>query len=111
MKKLKRFQNEHDGEELSPDQQAAASNETLIDNLMAKHENDDDVQELVKRFAHAIECIAQPNLYHRDDVKQFVSGTLKSLLPRYHKSVFEEYAANHLKRADVEELLKNPKLV
>jgi hypothetical protein len=82
-KKLK-FDNDLDGERLDPLQMSKASNETLIANLADSE--DPNVIELVRRFCHAVDCLAYPSMYHKIDVEGFVKGEDTSLLPRTKKS-------------------------
>src|SRR3989442_8229922 len=93
-KKVKKFDNDLDAELLDMEQQTAASNEVLIKKLQEFEEP--DTLELVRRFQHALDCLAQPNIYHRTDVKSFVRGEIKSLMPRFHRDDIIRVAHQHL---------------
>lgn len=89
--KVRRFNNENDGAELTADAQAALSNEALMDQLNTLiNEHDvsswtekvkDDIDEIIRRFDHALECLARPNMYYQKDVTDF----LESKSSRLHK--------------------------
>lgn len=71
--KVKRFDNPNDNDdELTMDQQASMSNEALISRL--EERDDENIQEIIVRFRHAIHCLAYPQHYYKSDVDKFVAG-------------------------------------
>jgi len=55
------------------------SNIKLLAEVMKKHEKDEHVQELIKRFDMALGGLEQPNLYYKSDVDAFVNGKSPAL--------------------------------
>lgn len=87
MSKIKKFDHELDAEVVNQNQMRDASNESLIERLTQPGtvSGDPDIQELCRRFSHALDCLAHPSRYHLIDVENFVKGVDKDLLPRTKK--------------------------